>query len=604
MKAVPIVGVLLLASVAHAASTTLPGGWHAAAGTVPEHVQIIVETARPQFFLGENILIHFGVKNTGTESFHVDVGGDYRGATRALRFAVSAVGPDGKEAADPDPSGFCMGGISTSPEVKPGQTFWLSVPLIRYAKLDQAGEYTITIHHDLGWKETPDRKIPAGTIKLTLAMPDAKQAAAVVDAMAALKDDNWTYGEKRKEFADFSALRYPVYLPILVAAAQGGDSRALGGIGVSATPEATAALVKFLEAKDANLALTAAQMLTMRLPDPDFAGQGPRRGAPFIDPRQQQRQELSQAAWRAEHAGAVRAAALVFLKGDSQRIDLGAFMLECVGTSDDLESVVAALNTTVRASKDRTWEPDAFPSAPANANALERAVAALIRRGAPAGSTKPSNPGQCVAFVTALADERYRPAGWADTVAAMLRSDIPYVRQAALAKVPRPVPAAMLDRLPVLIAEPDLGVQYKAIELAGQAKHAASGDAVLTVLKQTNRHWVLNAADNAAYALGLHAQRWEIWIDRLDEPGLAAEAMQRLAPLIEGCNGGGSFGKPTAQEAQRVKPLWQAFYRAHREEILAGKRFAVGVITPDMIPAPISLSTGANGQWPDRNSKK
>src|SRR4051794_34729244 len=67
----------------------------------PAGAEIALETDRTEYWIGENVLVHFVVKNTGAEPFAISTGGDYRGAPRHLRFQVTAVDEQGREAEDP-----------------------------------------------------------------------------------------------------------------------------------------------------------------------------------------------------------------------------------------------------------------------------------------------------------------------------------------------------------------------------------------------------------------------------------------------------------------------------------------------------------------------
>src|SRR5262249_15834343 len=57
---------------------------------VPAGARVSLVLDKPQYFLGENILVHFCVENVGAEAFTVETGGDYRGASRHLRFPATA----------------------------------------------------------------------------------------------------------------------------------------------------------------------------------------------------------------------------------------------------------------------------------------------------------------------------------------------------------------------------------------------------------------------------------------------------------------------------------------------------------------------------------
>jgi len=55
---------------------------------VEERVRLIIQTARPEYFLGESIALQFIVVNEGTSPLEISVGGDYRGVGRHLRYKV------------------------------------------------------------------------------------------------------------------------------------------------------------------------------------------------------------------------------------------------------------------------------------------------------------------------------------------------------------------------------------------------------------------------------------------------------------------------------------------------------------------------------------
>lgn len=245
-----------------------PGKW-----PVPENARVRLVLDKEQFFLGENILAHFYVENAAGEAFEISVGGDYRGASRSLRYVVTATDKQGNTVADPDPSGFCMGGLGWSPRVEPGKPFCRSLPLMRYCRFEQPGTYTIRVKHDLGWKETEERKTPAAQAELRLLRPTPERARKIIEEMEKLPDDpNRASGKKTQPYADFSTLRFPVYLPLLEARASQGSGKALIAIAGMPTPEATRALIGLLKHEDPAYALEAAQRLNYRLPDPQLEG--------------------------------------------------------------------------------------------------------------------------------------------------------------------------------------------------------------------------------------------------------------------------------------------------------------------------------------------
>src|SRR6266404_2023662 len=70
------------------AQTPVPARPHIPVGSVPASAKITLELDKPEYFLGENILLHFVVENVGEEPFSINLGGDYRGSHRSLRFRI------------------------------------------------------------------------------------------------------------------------------------------------------------------------------------------------------------------------------------------------------------------------------------------------------------------------------------------------------------------------------------------------------------------------------------------------------------------------------------------------------------------------------------
>ena len=44
---------------------------------VPAQAKVSLALDQKEFFLGENVLLHFCIENTGTEPFPINLGGDY-----------------------------------------------------------------------------------------------------------------------------------------------------------------------------------------------------------------------------------------------------------------------------------------------------------------------------------------------------------------------------------------------------------------------------------------------------------------------------------------------------------------------------------------------
>jgi len=180
---------------------------------VPGNAKVTLSCDKDEYFLGENVLVHFKLENTGGAAFNADSGGDYRGSPRSLRFKVTATDQNGDPVADPYPNSMCFGGLGGSSEVTPKKPFYHSLPIVRYLRFEKPGTYTINIHHDFGWKESAQRKFPEGKIVLRLKRPSKGQARKLVRSWQAEKPyDGSTYGEKSKPHADFSQIRFGEYL--------------------------------------------------------------------------------------------------------------------------------------------------------------------------------------------------------------------------------------------------------------------------------------------------------------------------------------------------------------------------------------------------------
>jgi len=577
-------------AVALAANLDLYGGGKP---PVPPGARVVLELDKTEFFLGENVLVHYRLENLGKAPFQVEYGGDYRFASRHLRFQVTATGPDGKAVDDPDPSGFYMGGLGGTFEVKPGESYVQSLPLTRYCRFEAPGTYTLRVKHDLGWKEEGGaRKVPVGETKLTLVMPTPDQARDVVVAMDRLpKDTGGMAGKKSDPYPDFTALGYAVYLPLLVDRAEAKSADALAGLGTIAEPEATRALIRLTGHRDAKFALDAARTLNDRLPDPELEGKlGPRNV--FDNARKAARLRLSGRSWRAGFAPEVRARARTLLAARGvDEVGCGAFMIECVGTPDDLPDLIAALDRAVTQTAEKAREQGIYPVPRGDCQELLRAARMLVLRGVTVPDS-PKSPGEAALWLTALKERpAFRPVGWEGVFLDLLAHKIHYLRSLALVSLAEPVPPSvagpLADRLPGLVADPDVDVQIAACTLAGKMKAVGAKGSVLKVLTTVGPDdWLATTATDAAGELGALPEALEIWADRLGEPGMAVPAITALIRVARYTGGYGFDGAVADDEALALRPRWRAFLREHREAIATGRRFPAGgpELTPGLFP--------------------
>ncbi|KKL24371.1 hypothetical protein LCGC14_2415990, partial [marine sediment metagenome] len=138
-------------------------------------LQLVLD--KDEFFLGENVLLHYRISNGGDAPFTIDMGGDGRtpGANRPLRFKVVATDARGKAVEDPFPAPMNMGGHGGPRKLKPGEVFWESLALMRYCDFQKPGTYTVRVYHDLGWdgalsyRNLLKNALPAGPVTAPIA---------------------------------------------------------------------------------------------------------------------------------------------------------------------------------------------------------------------------------------------------------------------------------------------------------------------------------------------------------------------------------------------------------------------------------------------------
>ncbi len=555
-----------LASAAWADEREKPG--------IPKGVKLSLELDKDRYFLGENVLIHLCVENTHPEPFTIDMGGDYRGSPRHLRFRVLATDEQGKEVPDPDPNPMCMGGLSYSKEIKMNEKHFESLRLLRYRRFERPGTYKLTVSHDFGWGERDTSKLPTATATITFVMPNEKQALQVVEEMAKLpKDTGGSAGKRREPFADFATLIYPVYLGPLARLADAGDYRAFEGIGSMPRPEATKELIRLLDHKDAKIARVALKTLTMRLPDPALENKIGKRN-PFEFDYLHHRRWLVEHSWKPEFAPAVRKAAQVVLKKpDVESLQCGAYILECLGTADDAALLVTALDQSIAGLKALKREEGIYPRPRGACQELVRAARLMAQRGV-RPKADPKSAGELVVFACTFGSIKdFRPEGWEEEFVRALKHDAAYVREIALDNLPVPPPATAEKLLPTLLVDPDIDVQIAACKIAERWKVPQLREPVLKALRGAREHWHFYHANNAALALGAERERIAILVDRLDEEKMTSECLTHLVCILADTNGYGYQTTLDIETSRACKKAWQRFLNSHGDALAAGKKF-------------------------------
>jgi len=242
----------------------------------PEFISTEYIPDKKTYFIGEPIKLKFKIRNHGTDDFIFERGGDYRGATRHLRFYFTSVNEEDVEAIDPKPNQTCMGGLGGPITLKPGKGHEIELPLSAYLCFPAPGTYTIKGYQDLGFGE-PDNTIAKNdqygprwkysfgdTFKLNIRMPRPNEMKQLIRTQLAIKD-------KYERRNGFSLIGYPLYLQSLLNALKNESNKGniealLAGIGSILTIESTQHLIKLTEDERTTVRIHALSHLLRRIP--------------------------------------------------------------------------------------------------------------------------------------------------------------------------------------------------------------------------------------------------------------------------------------------------------------------------------------------------
>jgi hypothetical protein len=402
-------------------------------------------------------------------------------------------------------------------------------------------------------------------------------------------------GTLSKPYADFSALRYGVYLQPLLRRAEAGDTTAATAIGFIPTPEATRALVAMLEHRDPALSRGAAKTLIGRLPDPALDGTlGPR--GPFLKDMRSVRAYLIDASWRGEFAPDVRAAALKLLAAnETEGIQLGAFMLEAVGTPDAAPALSAALTRAIEKTPTLPLETSVYPRPRGSVQELIRAAEILIRRGyAPA---EPGDTAGGMALWLVAFGKGARPTNWQEHVSTALGHPIPYVRELALNQLSADVSAEFVPAVRANLESTDPDVLIAACNLVNRAKLNGLHSEVSNALRKGKEDWVLNSCGNALYQLGARFERVDILASRLAEPDMTVKIFQTLLGVFDS---DGYSGCCQTVDGNTFSSRWKSFLAAHRGDIESDRKISFDEpdVTPDLLLPGLTIRRPGKPDWP------
>ena len=599
------------------------------ASSLPENdprrdLRITLTADKEEYFLGENVVLHYRIENRGKNTFYagyserekgpftIDMGGDCDNAAgRALRFKVEAIDQNGRKAEDPYPNPMSFGGPGGFPTLKPGDDFCQDLQLMRYREPSGTGTYTIKVYHDLGWEQmTPGQEydiqrrsdIPTGphhapilTTTIRLAMPAPEQARQVVDATLKLPTDpNRSWGKRGRPFADFTLLRYPVYLPIMRDLVKGGDIRGLEAIGAMAFPVATESLLELTSHETPAIASRAEELLLARML--------------IAFPHEQPSREryLADRSWRPDlKLQTVQLGWNLLANEDRESRIRGGRIIRVFGGKGDLPRLIQVMDKLLPAYKDNDIEQRAWLRPATVSETLSWAAATLIERGA-TPPTMASTPGEAAAFLAGLKSNKdFRPSGWHETVVTLTKHNIPFLRALALQAMPLPLGDASTELVAARIQDEYPPVQAAACALAGKSKSARFRQPLTDILRTAPNEWLLREAFRAATDCGAEMDRvLEILVDRLERHSNDRNLVL-LDLMIDGAiaRDNGSSGAEAHADWQDflgdMQRAWRHFIEATRQSLRQGHRVKLGDarITPNMFPPGFHLDL--HGQpWP------
>ncbi|MCK6480220.1 MAG: hypothetical protein HUU06_06665 [Planctomycetaceae bacterium] len=359
------------ASCAIAAAAFAQDALHAPPPGPPAGAVVRLEADRTDWLLGEDVALRLEVENRGSQPLSLSTGGDYRGTTRPERFTITATREDGLAAEDPAPNQNCEGGGTQTATIPPGGAWFTRVWLASFRVIRDPGTWTVTVHHDLGWKEAPPASL---RLRFRPALPF--EARLLVAAALATEGEDWgtehTLGwvlapHRRPVAPTLRGIYHPEFLPALRDAAVRGEERAVLPIGRISTPEATGVLAALLRTRHEGVAAAAAEALASRIPDPDHPDRPVFLNAwswPFTS-------EFDRAlvkAWVPHLGDRIRAAAREFVlqRGPALRT-AGARLLSRLSEVEDLPAIASALERAQEEERTRgpggdldRWSPESW----------------------------------------------------------------------------------------------------------------------------------------------------------------------------------------------------------------------------------------------------
>ena len=434
----------------------------------PDWLSLSYTPDKKSYFIGEPITVTFVMTNNGKDAFSFEEGGDYRGATRHLRYAFTAETAGGVKALDPTPRQDCMGGMGMlNPLVEPGRSYTKSLPLLAYLSFPAPGKYVVKAYQGLGFGD-PDtcplnadrssgwygKRAYGGSFEIEINEPSVAQLRQTL-ASALASNDGPT---RRALFANLSDERFLPLLNELLTSEK--DVRRheslIVGIASIRTTSATRSLINCARATQGDTRAAALEALSRRIPNAPWLKNAATNPDPAVEREVRERRDELKAVWDDGFRDDLMPAVMQALAtGNDREITAASRCLSMLGAVASMEALASA--------GDRAASAEAI-------RALYYAARGLAWLGAaPCRADRNSAPGRLTVWAGVVKAAKERQSGdWQDLLLVMMNSDVAVVRECAIENLP---PAfTRNDDVPwrKLFLEPDHGIRFHAIQGAKQ----------------------------------------------------------------------------------------------------------------------------------------
>lgn len=623
MKMNSMLLLIFCASLPLMAEETLPLEYWPSKELVPKHVKLTLRLPET-VVLGQEIPAALVVHNEGEQAFEITPGGDYRSTGYPQRMKVRVHDAAGKMLPElpREAYGFGGGGISVPRTIGPGASEEVAFPLDCYVSFKEAGVYTITAGHDLGWKLDPLHPHPVakGTVKVVL--PGEDEAKRYVEAAFASQpavppsDISAALGLQMKLDKTLSVLRHPLYLPLLISHAQAGSKSAVKGIGHIATPEATQALLGLLDHASAEVVETSAMQILRRLPSPEDGGKpagGIYWGAEYqIDP-------LLPFSWDARFEQPLLKAALKLLWHKSEAVVRNAAqILQTRAQPDHAPQVLSVLEQSfvTRYELPAGWKANSF-DLPGPQGVLLQILDGMRKRG---WRLENGNGGTAhqVAWLRQLADKEVtKPKGdaWKSSILTSMEYGPTALKVCALQALPQPLSDEAVKAVLKALDDEDLRVLRVACEVAGKSKRAEFVRPLSQIVELEHESFLQGSAYQAALECGARLELWQALAGAIPEKEcmhMAISSLIRGTLHLPESNGSGGNTNFTREQRFAIRDAWRVFLQQHQKQLAAGDKVpppdaaTAAKLTgmnfqPGRPAAEINLKDGS--RWPPRPKK-